>query len=387
MTTTKPTSGLKWPGLDHLRALAISMVFVFHYRLFEHPVWLDHFGRFGWTGVDLFFVLSGFLIAGQLFTHVERRKSLGLAAFYIKRSFRILPAYLVIVALYFTVPFFAEWNGLGPLWRYLTFTLNLDIRHTHTFSHAWSLCVEEQFYLTMPLILFCFLKCHTFKWSVYMLPLLFIAGLILRAYLWYHFVMPVPGGEVNWSNWSEYIYYPTYSRLDGLLVGISLAAIYQYMPVWKEHIQRNGNWFLLAGLALITGAFYLCIDQSSFTASVFGFPLIALAFGCIVAGAVSPSSVLHRLGTRVTGPLAVLSYSLYLSHKAVIHLTHTWVGIDPASTWMFVLSAVMCVAAALVMRYAVEKPFLRIRDRVLENRRPKPIPQAAHPHADVTQTR
>jgi peptidoglycan/LPS O-acetylase OafA/YrhL len=60
-------------GLDHLRALAIVMVLLYHYRSFKHPEWVDTIGRFGWTGVDLFFVLSGFLISGQLFQEMSSK--------------------------------------------------------------------------------------------------------------------------------------------------------------------------------------------------------------------------------------------------------------------------------------------------------------------------
>src|SRR5882757_8548587 len=100
------TGNNKLAGLDHLRTVAISLVFLYHYRIFQHPEWIEHAGSFGWTGVDLFFVLSGYLIAGQLFSRVAQGKGLAMGEFYFKRAFRILPAYLVIVALYFCLPVF-----------------------------------------------------------------------------------------------------------------------------------------------------------------------------------------------------------------------------------------------------------------------------------------
>src|SRR5688572_21419214 len=66
------SSNKKYAGLDHLRALAITLVFLCHYRMFGHPEWVNSIGEFGWTGVDLFFVLSGFLIAGQLFADIRQ---------------------------------------------------------------------------------------------------------------------------------------------------------------------------------------------------------------------------------------------------------------------------------------------------------------------------
>src|SRR4051812_8782153 len=95
----------KLSGLDHLRAFAIVFVFLFHYQFYGHPEWENKIGSFGWTGVDLFFVLSGFLIAGQLFSTIAGGKRIAIKEFFIKRFFRIIPPYLVVITLYALVPF------------------------------------------------------------------------------------------------------------------------------------------------------------------------------------------------------------------------------------------------------------------------------------------
>ncbi|MES2630244.1 MAG: acyltransferase [Bacteroidota bacterium] len=144
-------------GLDHLRALAIFIVFFYHYQLpfFGHPAWLTEAAAFGWVGVDLFFVLSGFLISSQVFAAIGNSGTFELKSYFIKRVFRILPAYLVVVAVYFIVPVFRERESLPPLWKFLTFTQNIGLDNftEGTFSHAWSLCVEEHFYLVLPFTL------------------------------------------------------------------------------------------------------------------------------------------------------------------------------------------------------------------------------------------
>jgi len=142
-------------GLDHLRALAITLVFLFHYRSFGHPKWEEKICTFGWTGVDLFFVLSGFLIAGQLFDKMARGKKISLKEFWIKRVFRIIPAFLTVVLLYSLFPVLREAEQFAPVWKYLTFTVNfgLDRNIYNAFTHSWSLCVEEQFYLVLPALL------------------------------------------------------------------------------------------------------------------------------------------------------------------------------------------------------------------------------------------
>src|SRR5882724_4288004 len=87
-------AGTKLEGLTHLRSLAIVLVLLFHYRLFQHPGWIDTAGAFGWTGVDLFFVLSGYLISSQLFKSVAQTGGVDLREFYFKRILRIIPAYV-----------------------------------------------------------------------------------------------------------------------------------------------------------------------------------------------------------------------------------------------------------------------------------------------------
>lgn len=374
-------------GLDHLRTLAITLVFIYHYQVFPHPGWVRQAGGFGWTGVDLFFVLSGYLIAGQLFHRIAQGKGIAAREFYFKRFFRIIPAYLVVVALYFCIPAFREREALSPLWKFLTFTQNigLDIKHRGTFSHAWSLCIEEQFYLLLPLIMTLFLYYKTGKThnvgelhdraklgpAAWLLLFLFVAGFGIRIFCWHWKVAPLLDTDQFGLTWYKWIYYPLWSRLDGLLVGVSIAGLFQFYPRIRDRITRRGNLLLLIGFGLITGAYFLCSDQYTFSASVLGFPLIALAYGTILAAAVSPSCILYRWHSRVSSNLAALSYAIYLTHKGVIHLTQQqfmkW-GIAKDSNTMFLLCMATSLLGALLLRYTVEKPFLRWRDRLLWKR-------------------
>jgi peptidoglycan/LPS O-acetylase OafA/YrhL len=107
----------------------------------------------GWTGVDLFFVLSGYLIANQIFAGLARGATLSPGSFYARRALRTLPVFWLVLALYFLFPAVMGGNTPPPLWRFLTFTQNIGLRPGTAFSHAWSLCIEEQFYLILPLVL------------------------------------------------------------------------------------------------------------------------------------------------------------------------------------------------------------------------------------------
>lgn len=362
----------KFFGLDHLRALAILLVFLFHYIILSGgmPEWLPYLATFGWTGVDLFFVLSGFLISSQLFAQIKRGKKIGLKQFFLKRFFRIVPAYLVTLGLYFCFPFFREKESLPPLWKFLTFTQNigLNLKDFGTFSHAWSLCVEEHFYFFLPITLVLLQTTQSLKRSYWVLIALFVAGFLVRLYCFIELYVPKKEYSNSWIYWYEYIYYPTYTRLDGLLVGISIAGVYQFLPRLWDKIARYGNLFIVLSLAVLVAAFFLCEEPMGFNASIFGFSLIAIGYGLMVVGAVSPTSFLYRWNSKITRWLATLSYAIYLSHKAVIHMTHHLLsGFSLDANLILLVSMVTCIAFAILLHIFVEKPFMRLRAGIMEH--------------------
>ena len=100
------------PGLDLLRALAIIVVVIYHAGIMGFPL-PNRIHRWGWIGVDLFFVLSGYLIGGQLLAELVRNNRLNLPRFYTRRALRILPAYFVILAIYFLLPLWREYPDMA----------------------------------------------------------------------------------------------------------------------------------------------------------------------------------------------------------------------------------------------------------------------------------
>jgi peptidoglycan/LPS O-acetylase OafA/YrhL len=363
-------------GLDHLRAFAITYVVLFHYQFFGHPDWVKKIAPFGWSGVDLFFVLSGFLISGQLFATIAKGRKISLSEFFIKRFFRIIPPFLVVVILYAALPAVREWGHFSPIWRYLTFTLNfgLDLRKYGTFSHAWSLCVEEQFYLILPLIFVLFTYFKAGKKAIYLLLLLFIGGFAIRLWGWNHFMVPVLSTDNYGAYWNEYIYYPTYNRLDSLLVGVSIAGLYTFYPSVKAMINKYCNLVMLSGIVLLTVSYFVCEGYSTYNTTLWGFPLVALSYGLILAAVVCPSSPVYRFKSYVTSQIAVLSYSIYLTHKIVIHLVQHVIekaGMDKNSNLAMLICFICIVMGALLSRYLIEKPAMRVRDIVLRRLRSK----------------
>jgi len=359
-------------GLDHLRAFAITIVFLYHYQIFGHPDWEQRIFGFGWTGVDLFFVLSGFLIAGQLFDRIKKEKSISFSNFFLKRFFRIIPAYLTILLLYFFFPFLRENEQLAPLWRYLSFTLNfgLDLKKTGTFTHSWSLCIEEQFYLLLPLTILLLNYFKVGKKAIYLIVALFLTCFITRILIWNSTIKPGLNSNDLGAIWHKNIYYPTYCRLDGLLIGVAIAGLFTFYPEVKRRLNNYSNWLLLTGITCLIASYFICEVNTGFNATVYGFSLIAFSYGLILMAVVSPLNVIYNIKSAITSQLATLSYSIYLTHKMMIHLTQHFfenMGIDKNSNLMLLLCVVSSLVGALLLRNTVEKPALKIRDKILNS--------------------
>jgi peptidoglycan/LPS O-acetylase OafA/YrhL len=359
---------LRFHGLDTLRAAAILLVMLYHLSMYSLlPEALNPIASVGWAGVDLFFVLSGFLIGSQLLKPYLNGTTPSLKEFYARRAYRILPAFLTVLFLYLAVPLWREAPGPYAPWQYLTFTWNLLLLHYpegRAFSHVWSLCVEEHFYLCLPLLLLIFMRRPAVWKTVLLVLAIVLGGIALRAWLLYHVILKpdVPHDLLM----MRYIYYPSYSRLDGLAIGASLAILRSFRPSWWSRIARHGDLLLVCGVATVIGALRLCnFDYPSphLPASIlFAFPALAVGFGLMVASAVCDRSVLKR---HVPGaaPLATLAYSLYLTHKSVAHATHKLLPVWTAQAdWRAVcIYSVACLSAASLLYFAVERPFLRLR--------------------------
>ncbi len=119
------------PGLDLLRAFAIIVVVIYHAGIFGFTLPRD-WHRFGWIGVDLFFVLSGYLIGGQLLASLARGHPINLRRFFARRALRIMPAYFVILAIYFCLPSLREFPEISSLWKFVLSVQNMAcaaVRH------------------------------------------------------------------------------------------------------------------------------------------------------------------------------------------------------------------------------------------------------------------
>jgi peptidoglycan/LPS O-acetylase OafA/YrhL len=357
------------PGLDTLRAIAIVWVMLFH-SFYVGGLGEGYGGleRSGWMGVDLFFVLSGYLIGSQVLASLQATGRLDVVGFYRRRGVRILPAFLVVFAIYALLPDWRETPGMQPLWQFPTFTFNLlfDTSDNYAFSHVWSLCVEEHFYLAFPFLAFALTRRPAVWKFVAVCAVVVLGGMVLRAWLWTHVVAPVQaaGGNAGLA-YLRHLYYPTWSRLDGLLAGVVLAACRVYRPAILTRLRAHTTRLLVTGLVLLAASLVMFDGaRTAFWPCVIGYPLLSAAMAVFVIAA-SGGTWLARLQVPGAGWLAGASYSLYLSHKLVFALVER--GLD--GRWAddrylrFGLFAAATLAGGALLHYAVERPFLRWRDR------------------------
>jgi peptidoglycan/LPS O-acetylase OafA/YrhL len=358
------------PGLDLLRAFAIILVVIFHAGQMGFPM-PNRVPRWGWIGVDLFFVLSGYLIGGQLLAPLARGQGINLKRFFARRALRILPAYFVILAIYIFLPLWREYPDMEPWWKFILSLQNIGHHGGTAFSHAWSLAVEDQFYLALPFILLFVNWCP--RAAIVFPCAILVGGILLRLFLAYQ--NPAENVGVSLRGYESWIYYPTWTRLDPLVLGVVLAAIEKFRPQWWNRLTNFAIWLWLPGLALIVYALWL--GEGAYlmiTAAVSQFPLLAFGFAALLICAVSPRSILSCIKIPGAAFIASIAYSAYLVHKLVIHAVAQFcVGdhIAPTSATALIGVEICVYAVATILFLLVERPFLKLRHKIAPRSSPR----------------
>ncbi len=354
-------------GPDILRALAILLVAGSH---MYNPALPDLFATtmqsFGWLGVDIFFVLSGYLIGTELLKPVKAGDAPDLRVFYLKRCLRILPVFWLILALYVLFPILREGETMASPWRFLTFTLNfgLDIRTMRTFSHAWSLCVEEHFYLLLPLLILALRRARQ-SWLAWLLPVVIIlGGMALRHGLWT--AWKAAGGHT--VDFMSLLYYPSYTRFDGLVLGVSMAALRLFHREAWNHIARPSLTLPCAAFCLLLALWMVKRDGFILTelGSVVLYPLFGLGVAFTLAALLELEPLIQWARRTGLGFIAAISYSFYLCQKMVYHADGLWLP----KAWMTGWAAVAiyygtAIAVGAVLYFTVERSALILRRHLL----------------------
>lgn len=339
-------------SLDGLRAVAVGLVVAAHSGDLVVP--------FGAVGVDVFFVLSGFLITGILAEEQDRTGTLRLGRFYARRALRLTPALLLCVALF--VGYSLLRDGTAP-WGVvavaLTYTANYARAvydyHLVCLGPFWSLASEEQFYLVWPWVVLALAKITPARHM--RARLLAFAAFALAAY---RFLM-----EGTFSD--DRLYYALDTHMDGLVLGGALA---YWLPSLEASLLRRPDlarrWSYglvpaaLAVLALVVQRKqWILIDSSQY-----GFALTALASAVVIADLVaSPASWLRGLlEHRVLVYFGTISYGLYLYHSLVFHMARLEIG-HHGPVLRVAVSLVGSFLVAVLSYELVERRVLKLKSR------------------------
>ena len=366
-----PLSAAHIPALDGIRGLAILLVVPHNTNLlletaFHGPAYLvKEFLLFGWAGVQLFFVLSGFLISGALLDTQDSPSYY--RSFYARRVLRILPLYygvLVVTFLVLTPLQLAPPETLHTqqhqiwLWTFLSNWTDPQGRVVAGFAHFWSLAVEEQFYLLWPLVL------HRMRPQ----RVLRLCGGICVAALASRTAMRVAGYP------PEYVYEFTICRMDALALGAAAAALVR-LPSWKARLQRGSRYLPWAALVVWAGGALVTHDyqRSGWQTQTFGMSALAVAFTLLLLAAVCtygarPTWLSRALCMAPLRSAGKYSYAMYVFHFPISKLLGTRL-LGPAASAHSATIAVLYAAAVTVVTYLCaalsyhlyEQRFLRLK--------------------------
>jgi peptidoglycan/LPS O-acetylase OafA/YrhL len=351
-------------GLDLLRAVAILSVVIGH----GLPILSAANTDFPWIptgeGVDMFFVLSGFLIGGILISEFVVPGKVGLRKlgnFLKRRWFRTLPAYYLVLGLNVIFAYMA-WN-MGNLkffsWKFLVFAQNLNWPFEGFFWESWSLAVEEWFYLSFPLVV---LLLALFTQSAEKRKWLFLGAVALflilpTVFRGLHFTE-----TIDRYRWDTGVRKVALLRLDSIAYGLVMVCIARFAP----RFWRMMRWpsFIL-GFALFLFLSYYREPVTTPFAQIWMFSLNALAYACWLP-LLAQLKVAPQWLARPVQHISIVSYSMYLIHLGLVSEVICKWALPTTATgaWgMYLLYFVIVIGVSTVMYYLWERPMMNLRDK------------------------
>lgn len=342
-------------GLDILRFIAVFLVLGRHcHHLADSQSLFKAWHDGGWVGVDLFFVISGFLVSSILFKEYRLTGTVDLTKFLIRRGFKIYPSFWFVTL--FSILFFRSTGQAKPHNEIIYELLFIQNYFPGIWLYTWSLAVEEHFYLGLSLI-FKFLKILSLKQCLKLVPWLCLATCA--------FTLHFRSERINQADHYFYFMYAflTHLRIDSLCFGVIISYLANFRNLLKKTEQIHPVFLITPGILLIFPAFIVQIEIHRWVL-VWGVVIFYLGSGLLVLGSLKLTSSKNKLLTFL-GTLGSASYSIYLWHipiqtwflpglKKLTHYSNPTAEI----TVYFLLSFLV----GWVMYLLIEKPSLKLRD-------------------------
>lgn len=349
--------------LDGLRTMAIALVFLTHSAQHFESTTGQHLSMFnlpfilsGWIGVELFFVLSGYLIGLSLWKSIAENQTLDIVIFFIKRSLRIWPIYFFYLFLFSYVLKMRLGSG-NSLWPEFVFLSNYF--GESGIKGSWSLAIEEQFYIFAPILLLIFRKNDLGFHRKIIVGLLIFAPIARLLQL--YFVV----GNLNppVRDIIDHLYYPFHTDYDGLLMGLLFSNIMtDYPEKLILFLNKYKSWVLLILPIAVARYFFL---------NLFNYSLLAIIFSFFLWTCLHKNNIIIKvLSWKYWHYTSKLSFGIYLSHRVVLQICSKYLNNSaiPAellySLYTFI-TALLCLILTFVTFILIESPFLTLRSKLL----------------------
>ncbi|RHX95213.1 hypothetical protein DLM76_07830 [Leptospira yasudae] len=374
-------------SLNGLRAISMMAIFIFHLsdpirdQLPQDTAILNTFISNLTSSVDLFFILSGFLIYGVLYRTWEKTGTLSFKEFYINRSLRIFPAYYSFIFITLLVnklqlkmmaassdpkiqALLPSYSESVSRWIYDALYVSNYVTSSH--FHTWSLSLEEQFYLIFPFICYFILFKLSTKPRIVFLVLLYFSAALIRS-----LVHQANSGDQPYQVFDLLFHRPAHTRFDSIVAGIMAFELYKnWNIIPKEHDRIREWYFLLPGLLFLSIASFVPYKFSVYY-NVFRFNFSNLGYAMVMLASIHNVSFIGKfLGLRIFTPLARISYGTYLWHIVAIFIAGTQLRINVHSiSWLeFCKALVIGFSYALIFAFVsymlIEYPFLSLKNRL-----------------------
>ena len=343
--------------LDILRAIACALVIVNHLHIPESYTILHSISRGGWCGVDLFFVLSGFLVSGVLFQEFRANQSVDLRRFLIRRGLKIYPAfYAFLFSTAIGIHLFGRDASFASVRHLLAEVFFVQNYFPGFWAHTWSLAVEEHFYFGIAIVV-ALVAWSRFKLSSQVITVLMLIIAVISLLLRWR-LSSVPYDARTHL-------FPTHLRMDSLGFGVLLSHAWHFHQEYVRKLFYAWRWVLLAFGTVGSLPAFLYERQDTPWLCVFGLTLLYIANGSLLLGLclvrIPESGVV-----RVLAAVGAQSYSIYLWHEPVVSCLVPRLHVPLGGVHPLLPAAigfVVSIALGMVMAQLIEVPVLALRDR------------------------
>jgi len=373
--------------IDFLRGVAISLV------LFRHCHLFDFTDRIGWIGVDLFFVLSGFLVSGLLFREYKKYGNIKPQTFLIRRGFKIYPIYYLMYSFYLVPLLLTRDISISGLIGDLTFMQNYVSGWGYAFEASWSLAVEEHFYFGLALALWISLK-HQ-KLTLYtdeattglsqletIILSMMVFCLLLRVTSNLDLLDSSSTNDRETQLRIARNFTMTHLRIDSLLMGVLISYLYQFRKERLLTITKVNKGVLL--LLMLVGLCWTPFTNPvfSFFVKTVGFTLLYLTFGLLLVIFITYERINQQLDRFFTpfivnsiSQIGYCSYSIYIVHPFInmLFIDHLTRYVPMNQYVLFLVTSTISISLGFWMTNTIESYFLGIRDKHYPNRSAKPV--------------